>query len=99
MTNSSSTCFFILVSFVGLLGMLITIINFDLIVATPLGRSILDNIMFRGCLVMISYMEMLVYLVLIDLQDFNVILGMDWLVSYYVYVDCFKKMVTFHIFS
>ena len=66
--------------------MLITSINFDLIVATPLGRSIVDNIMFRGCLVMIGYMEMLVYLVLLDLQDFNVILGMDWLVSYYLIV-------------
>ena len=63
----NSTHYFILVSFIGLLGMLIASLDFDLIVGTPLWHSIVDNIMFRGCLVMIGYMEMLVDLVLIDL--------------------------------
>ena len=41
--------------------------NFDLIVAIPMRHSIMDNIMFGGCLMMTSYMEMLVDLVLLDL--------------------------------
>ena len=41
--------------------------NFDLIVAIPMGHSIVDNIMFGACLMMTSYMEMLGNLVLLDL--------------------------------
>ncbi|RVW32511.1 Transposon Ty3-G Gag-Pol polyprotein [Vitis vinifera] len=44
-----------------------------------------------------SDVEMPVDLVLLDLQDFDVILGMDWLASYHASVDCFEKRVTFSI--
>ena len=47
--------------------MLVGSLNFDLIVVIPMGHSIVDNIMFGGCLMMTSYMEMLVDLVLLDL--------------------------------
>ena len=33
----------------------------------------MDNIMFRGCLVMIGYRDMLVDLVLLNFKDFDVI--------------------------
>ena len=36
-------------------------------------------------------------LVLLDLQDFDVILGMDWLASYHASIDCFGKRVIFSI--
>ena len=36
-------------------------------------------------------------LVLLDLQDFDIILGMDWFASYHASVDCFGKMVIFSI--
>ncbi|KAL6328632.1 hypothetical protein AAG906_003317 [Vitis piasezkii] len=38
-------------------------------------------------------------LVLLDLLDFHVILGIDWLASYHPPVDCFGKRVMFHILS
>ncbi|RVX18791.1 hypothetical protein CK203_006981 [Vitis vinifera] len=44
-----------------------------------------------------TYREMTIDLVLLDLQDFDVILGMDWLASYHASVDCFRKRVTFSI--
>ena len=34
-------------------------------------------------------------LVILDLDDFDVILGMDWLSKYHACVDCFHKIVTF----
>ena len=71
--------------------MLVGSLNFDLIIAIPMGHS--DNIMFGGCLMMTSYMEMLVDLVLLDLYDFDVILEMDWLVSFYVLINYFGKRV------
>ena len=43
--------------------MLVGNLNFDLIVAIPMGHSIVDSIMFGGCLLM----KMLVDLVLLDL--------------------------------
>ena len=75
--------------------MLVGSLNFDLIVAIPMGHSIVDNIMFGACLMMTSYMEMLVDLVLLDLYDFDVILEMDWLVSFYVLINYFGKRVIY----
>ena len=75
--------------------MIVGSLNFDLIVTIPMGHSIVDNIMFGGCLMITSYMEMLVDLVLLNLEDFDVILEMDWLVSFYVSINYFgKRMIS-----
>ena len=58
--------------------MSIASIDFDLIIVTPMRDSIVANKMFRSCLVMIGHREILVDLVFIDLQDFDVILRMNW---------------------
>ena len=71
--------------------------DFDLIVATPMGVSVVTSKILRDCLVMIGYREMPVDLVLLNLQDFDVILVMDWLASYHASVDCFWKRVIFSI--
>ena len=34
---------------------------------------------------------------ILDLDDFDVILGMDWLSKYHAFVDCFHKIVTFQL--
>ena len=95
--DPGSTYSFVFISFAGLFGMPIDNMNFDLFVATPLGDSVVLNKIIRDCCVMIGYKEMTVDLVLLDLQDFDVILGMDWLASYHASVDCFGKRVTFNI--
>ena len=80
--------------------MLVASMNFDLIIAIPMGDFVIVSKMLRHCLVMnIGYNEMSIDLVLLDLQDFNVILGMDVLAFYHASIDCFGKMVTFHIFG
>ena len=95
--DPSSTHSFVSVSFAGLLGMPIDNMDFDLFVATPLGDFVVVNKILRDCCVMIEYREMTVDLVLLNLQDFDVILGIDWLASYHASVDCFRKRVTFSI--
>ena len=62
--------------------------DFDLIITTPIEDFVMTSRMLRECLVMIGYREMLVDIVLLNLQDFDVILGMDWLASYHVSIDC-----------
>ena len=56
-----------------------TTMDFDLIVATPMGDSVVTSKMLKNYLVMIGYQEMSIDLVLPDLQDLDVILGMNWL--------------------
>ena len=95
--DPGSTHFFISVSFADLLGMPIDNMDFDLFIATPFGDFVVVNKILKDCCVMIGYREMTVDLVLFDLQDFDVILGMDWLASYHASVDCFGKRVIFSI--
>ena len=95
--DPGSTHSFVYVSFAGLLGVSIDKMDFDLFVATPLGESVVVNQILRDCCVVIGYKEMTVDVVLLSLQDFDVILGMDWLASYHASVDCFGKQVTFSI--
>ncbi|RVW95658.1 Transposon Ty3-I Gag-Pol polyprotein [Vitis vinifera] len=95
--DPGSTHSFVSVSFAGLLGLPVASMDFDLIVATPMGDSVVASRMLRNCIVMIGYREMPVDLILLDLQDFDVILGMDWLAFYHASVDCFEKRVTFSI--
>ena len=91
------THFFVSISFASLLGMPLASMDFDLIIATPIRDYIIANRMLGDCLVMIGYREMSVDLVLLDLLDFDVLLGIDWLASYHPPVDCFGKRVMFHI--
>ena len=34
------------------------------------------------------------YLVVLDMDVYDVVLGMDWLSAYHAMVDCYKKRVT-----
>ena len=49
--------------------------------------------------VSIDDQEMMIDLLVLDMRDFDVILGMDWLASYHATVDCFSKEVIFQIFG
>ena len=71
--------------------------DFNLFVATPLGESVVVSKILRDFCVMIGYREITIDLVLLGLQDFDVILGIDWLASYHASVDSFGKRVTFSI--
>ncbi|WMV08784.1 hypothetical protein MTR67_002169 [Solanum verrucosum] len=57
-------------------------------VSTPTGASIVANRVYRSCLDSLSYRVTHVDLVKLDMLDFDVILGMDWLHSFYASVDC-----------
>lgn len=50
---------------------------------------------YKGCLISIAGRELLAYLILSDMKNFDVILGMDWLAAYHVSVDYFHKTVNF----
>ena len=48
----------------------------------------------RGCELEISVTLLTVDLRIMDMSDFDVILGMDWLTAYRVVIDCERSSVT-----
>ena len=64
-----------------------------MVVSLPIGDSLIANRVYMGCRVSIEGHEFMANLVLLDIQDFDVILGMDWLSRHHATMDCFKKEV------
>ena len=70
-------------------------LKFDLIVNTRASGSILTSDVCLQCLVLISDRQFLIDLVVLPLSQIDVILGMDWLSSNHVLLNCFEKSVVF----
>ncbi|XP_070029760.1 uncharacterized protein [Nicotiana sylvestris] len=62
-------------------------------VSTPVGYAIVVDRVYRSCVVTIWNLETNIYLLLFDMVDFDVILGMDWLSTYHAILDCHAKTV------
>ena len=71
------------------------LLDFELSVSTPVSDTLMTNLVLKSCIICIEGRELLADLVLLDMQDFDVILGMDWLASYHACVHCFEKEVVF----
>ncbi|XP_070054205.1 uncharacterized protein [Nicotiana tomentosiformis] len=65
-----------------------------LYVSTPVGDSIIVDRVYRSCVISIGSLKTSVDLLLLDMVDFDVILGIDWLSSYHAILDCHAKTVT-----
>jgi hypothetical protein len=63
-------------------------------VSTPLGENIHIDDIYRGVKLYIGGLKLRVDLMSLELYDFDVILGMDWLSKHKAHVDCFTKTVT-----
>ena len=70
-------------------------LDYGLVVATPLGDSLLAESVYRDCIIRVGSCDMKVDLIPLDIFYFDAILGMDWLANYHATVDCFRKEVTF----
>lgn len=51
----------------------------------------------RTCSVVVGELETMADLMLLNMADFDVILGMDWLASCHATLDCHNKSVKFSI--
>ena len=56
--------------------------------SSPLGTRVRIGMICRGCELEISGTLFTVGLRIMDMSEFDVILGMDWLISYRVVIDC-----------
>ncbi|WMV24604.1 hypothetical protein MTR67_017989 [Solanum verrucosum] len=64
-------------------------------VSTPVGYSVVAKRVHRRCPISLSHRVTLIDLVELDMIDFDVILGMDWLHSSYAFIDCRTRVVKF----
>nr|XP_027067807.1 uncharacterized protein LOC113693474 [Coffea arabica] len=71
---------------------------YDLEIKTPItNKSILANMMYKGCDVWIGERKLSVDLIELALKGYDLILGMDWLAKYHERLDCSTKKVDLHI--
>lgn len=66
-----------------------------LAVATPLGDHTLLHLVCMECTVSLDDIQLKADLIVLHKSEFDVILGMDWLASYHVSLDCYAKTVYF----
>ena len=72
-------------------------LDFELSVDTPFEHVICTDKVYKSCNVLVSMRELEANLVLLDMYEFDLILGMDWLSIFHASIDCFGKKVVFRI--
>ncbi|XP_070049474.1 uncharacterized protein [Nicotiana tomentosiformis] len=70
-------------------------LDFDVLVTSPLGHQAVVNRIYRDCPFMIQNMVFPADLLEIPFQDYDVIVGMDWLHMHHALVDCRLKQMNF----
>ena len=63
-------------------------------VSSPLGTKLSVNLICRGCELGIYGILLTMDFRVMDMLEFDVILGMDWLMAYRVFIDCERMRVT-----
>ena len=64
-------------------------------VSSPLGSKLLIDSRIQGCVIAFNGHEMIADLILLDMGEFDIILGMDWLLTWHATLDYFAKRVCF----
>ncbi|XP_070010121.1 uncharacterized protein [Nicotiana sylvestris] len=64
-------------------------------VFTPVGDSVIAKQVYRGCIIVVHGRPTVADLIELDLVEFDVIMGMNWLASCHANVDCRSKIVQF----
>ena len=62
-----------------------------MLVSTPIGKSFLATKVVKNDSIVFGGSELHVHLILLQLHDFDIILGMDWLATHHAIVHCFAK--------
>ena len=85
---------FIAASCVKDLGLEVETLEKSLYVNSPLGTKVSIDMICRDCELEISGILLTVDLWFMDMSEFDVILGMDWLTTHRVVIDCDRRRVT-----
>ena len=92
--DSGASHSFIAASYVREFGLEVETFEKPLYVSSPLRTRVSVDMICRGCDLEISGILLTVDLRVMDMSEFDVILGMDWLMAYRVVIDCERRRVT-----
>lgn len=76
------------------MGLSLEFIYVPLCVVTFIGDSLVVDQICRSCFVTALDYDTWVYFIMLDVMDFDEILGMDWLSNNHTFLDCFVKTIT-----
>ncbi|KAG2390376.1 uncharacterized protein HKW66_Vig0222180 [Vigna angularis] len=93
--DSGATHSFISKACVEKLGLVESELQFDLVVSTPAAGGIKTSTACVRCPIEVEGRRYKVNLICLPLQDLEVILGMDWLATNRILIDCGKKELVF----
>ncbi|KAL0533560.1 hypothetical protein IC582_027595 [Cucumis melo] len=94
--DSGSSHSFISSAFVSHARLEVEPLHHVLSVSTPSGECMWSKEKVKACQIEISGHVIEVTLIVLDMLDFDVILGMDWLAANHASIDCSRKEVTFN---
>ena len=60
------------------------------------GKVMYSDRVLRACPIIVDDKELFADLIVLDMDEYEIILGMDWLSKYHAKIDCRKKIVVFH---
>ena len=94
MFDSGASHSFVAASSVDSLGLEVKTLEEPLYVSSPLGTKVKIDQICRGCALVILRILITVDLQVMDISDYDVILGMDWLTAHRVVIDCDSRRIT-----
>ncbi|KAL0539893.1 hypothetical protein IC582_024114 [Cucumis melo] len=94
--DSGSSHSFISSIFIQHVGLEVEPLGSFLFFSTPSGEILLSKEKIKACRIEIANHVLDVTLLVLDMRDFDVILGMDWLSANHESIDCFGKEVVFN---
>ncbi|XP_069150862.1 uncharacterized protein [Solanum lycopersicum] len=71
------------------------VLHDPIVVSTPLGENVRTDRVYKNCPIVVSGKAVCANLIELPMRDFDIILGMDWLHSYYACLDCRSGVVRF----
>ena len=69
--------------------------NYLLAISSPVGGSMTCAYMYPACEIIVGDTHLYIDLLSLNIDHFDVILGMDWLMKYHATIDCVAKQVVF----
>ena len=72
---------------------------YDMHVTSPLGHGISVNSVYKNCPIVIQAREFIPDLITLPFQEFDLIMGMDWLSKHRAIIDCGQKTVLLRCFD
>ncbi|KAL8114698.1 hypothetical protein AgCh_021533 [Apium graveolens] len=93
--DTGSTHYVVSLSFVCHLGVAPSLLYLHTSIATPMGNSVIISDLYRECLIVVRDRNCKLNLLPMEMHDFDIILGMDWLSEHRATIDCQGKRMIF----